>query len=160
MWINIKNNLQIKKNILTGHVRFGVFFYNFCSFIITLTIIKIFLYKKNSAYLLSTNIYPKGGQLLLLASEWVSSRRMIWNLVIDGLFISDSLKLNLILFKGVTLSMHFLLRWSAANGDTRESICDYLVVDKKQSCRHQTYFMTSRPENIQASTFFKYSCHI
>lgn len=160
MWINIKNNLQIKKNILTGHVRFGVFFYNFCSFIITLTIIKIFLYKKNSAYLLSTNIYPKGGQLLLLASEWVSSRRMIWNLVIDGLFISDSLKLNLILFKGVTLSMHFLLRWSAANGDTRESICDYLVVDKKQSCRHQNYFMTSRPENIQASTFFKYSCHI
>lgn len=138
----------------------GSSFTIFVVLLLHLRSLKIFLYKKNSAYLLSTNIYPKGGQLLLLASEWVSSRRMIWNLVIDGLFISNSLKLNLILFKGVTLSMHFLLRWSAAIGDTRESICDYLVVDKKQSCRHQTYFMTNRPENIQASTFFKYSCHI
>lgn len=108
----------------------GSSFTIFVVLLLHLRSLKIFLYKKNSAYLLSTNIYPKGGQLLLLASEWVSSRRMIWNLVIDGLFISDSLKLNLILFKGVTLSMHFLLRWSAANGDTRESICDYLVVDK------------------------------
>lgn len=108
----------------------GSSFTIFVVLLLHLRSLKIFLYKKNSAYLLSTNIYRKGGQLLLLASEWVSSRRMIWNLVIDGLFISDSLKLNLILFKGVTLSMHFLLRWSAANGDTRESICDYLVVDK------------------------------
>lgn len=108
----------------------GSSFTIFVVLLLHLRSLKIFLYTKNSAYLLSTNIYPKGGQLLLLASEWVSSRRMIWNLVIDGLFISDSLKLNLILFKGVTLSMHFLLRWSAANGDTRESICDYLVVDK------------------------------
>lgn len=111
----------------------GSSFTLFVVLLLHLRSLKIFLYKKNSAYLLSTNIYPKGGQLLLLASEWVSSRRMIWNLVIDGLFISDSLKLNLILFKGVTLSMHFLLRWSAANGDTRESICDYLVVDKKNN---------------------------
>lgn len=109
----------------------GSSFTIFVVLLLHLRSLKIFLYKKNSAYLLSNNIYPKGGQLLLLASEWVSSRWMIWNLVIDGFFISDSLKLNLILFKGVTLSMHFLLRWSAANGDTRESICDYLVVDKK-----------------------------
>lgn len=109
----------------------GSSFTIFVVLLLHLRSLKIFLYKKNSAYLFSTNIYPKGGQLLLLASEWVSSRRMIWNLVIHGLFILDSLKLNLILFKGVTLSMHFLLRWSAANGDTRESICDFLVGDKK-----------------------------
>lgn len=105
----------------------GSSFSIFVLLLLHLRSLKIFLYKKNSAYLLSTNIYPKGGQLLLLASEWVSSRRMIWNLVIHGLFISDSLKLNLILFKGVTLSMHFLLRWSAANGDTRESII-YVII--------------------------------
>lgn len=122
--------------------------------------LKIFLYKKKFGLPSFDQHIPKRRATIVAcfrvsvisSNDMESSHRR--------LFISDSLKLNLILFKGVTLSMHFLLRWSAANGDTRESICDYLVVDKKQSCRHQTYFMTNRPENIQASTFFKYFCRI